>query len=62
MDPLDSRPEKDLGSEDFQRGYHGLPMHQFLSTLTDRCPPKSCPPLPSLLGQGEADPNKPCAP
>nr|XP_030113939.3 sperm-associated antigen 8 isoform X1 [Taeniopygia guttata] len=54
VNPLDSRPGKDLGSEDFQRGYHGLPIHQFLSSLTDSSPPKDCPPLRAvLLGQGQ---------
>ncbi|XP_031952713.1 sperm-associated antigen 8 [Corvus moneduloides] len=51
-DPLDSR--KDLGCEDFQRGYHGLPIHQFLSSLTDSSAPKYCPPTRVLLlGQGQ---------
>ncbi|XP_039565844.1 sperm-associated antigen 8 isoform X2 [Passer montanus] len=54
VDPLDSRPGKDLGSEDFQRGYHGLPIHQLLSSLTESSPPKDCPPLRAvLLGQGQ---------
>nr|XP_021410334.1 sperm-associated antigen 8 [Lonchura striata domestica] len=54
VNPLDSRPGKDLGSEDFQRGYHGLPIHQFLSSLTDSSPPKDCPPLRAvLLGKGQ---------
>ncbi|XP_036259181.1 sperm-associated antigen 8 isoform X2 [Molothrus ater] len=54
VDPLDSRPRKDLGSEDLQRGYDGLPIHQFLSSLTDSSPPKDCPPLRAvLLGQGQ---------
>ncbi|XP_063278314.1 uncharacterized protein LOC134563862 isoform X2 [Prinia subflava] len=54
VDPLDSRLGKDLGSEDFQCGYHGLPIHQFLSSLTDSSLPKDCPPLRALLlGQGQ---------
>ncbi|XP_071281734.1 sperm-associated antigen 8 isoform X2 [Agelaius tricolor] len=54
VDPLDSRPRKDLGSEDLQRGYDGLPIHQFLSSLTDSSPPKDCPHLRAvLLGQGQ---------
>ncbi|XP_068032291.1 uncharacterized protein [Anomalospiza imberbis] len=54
VDSLDSRPGKVLGSEDLQRGYHGLPIHQFLSSLTDSSPPKDCPPLRAvLLGQGQ---------
>nr|XP_014129302.1 sperm-associated antigen 8 isoform X1 [Zonotrichia albicollis] len=54
VDPLDSRPRKDLGSEDLQRGYDGLPIHQFLSSVTDSAPPKDCPTLRAvLLGQGQ---------
>ncbi|XP_059729816.1 sperm-associated antigen 8 isoform X3 [Haemorhous mexicanus] len=54
VDPLDSRPQKDLCSEDLQRGYNGLPIHQFLSSLTDSSLPKDCPPLRAmLLGQGQ---------
>ncbi|XP_015471020.1 sperm-associated antigen 8 isoform X1 [Parus major] len=54
VDPLDSRPQKDLGSEDFQHGYQGLPIHQFLSSLTDSSPRKDCPSLRALLlGQGQ---------
>lgn len=52
-----------MGCEDFQRGYHGLPIHQFLSSLTDSSAPKYCPPTRVLLlGQGEAEPPKPRAP
>ncbi|XP_058682208.1 WAS/WASL-interacting protein family member 3-like isoform X1 [Poecile atricapillus] len=54
VDPLDSRPQKDLGSEDVEHGYQGLPIHQFLSSLTDSSPPKDCPSLRALLlGQGQ---------
>ncbi|XP_005060508.1 PREDICTED: sperm-associated antigen 8 isoform X2 [Ficedula albicollis] len=53
VDPLDSQLGEDLGSEDFQHGYHGLPIHQFLSSLTDSSSPKDCPPLRVLLGQGQ---------
>ncbi|RMC16546.1 hypothetical protein DUI87_06483 [Hirundo rustica rustica] len=49
VDPLDSQPGKDLGSEDSQHDYHGLPIHQFLSSLTDSSLPKDCPPLRALL-------------
>lgn len=52
-----------MGCEDFQRGYHGLPIHQFLSSLTDSSAPEYCPPTRVLLlGQGEAEPPKPRAP
>ncbi|KAM7023679.1 sperm-associated antigen 8 [Acridotheres tristis] len=54
VDPLDSRLGKDLASEDLQPGYHGLPIHQFLSSVTDSSSPKDCPPARVLLlGQGQ---------
>ncbi|CAN8219880.1 unnamed protein product [Coccothraustes coccothraustes] len=54
VDPLDSQPRKDLCSEDLQRGYDRLPIHQFLSSLTDSSLLKDCPPLRAvLLGQGQ---------
>ncbi|XP_032941956.1 sperm-associated antigen 8 isoform X2 [Catharus ustulatus] len=54
VDPLDSRLGKDLDNEDFQHGYHSLPIHQFLSSLTDSSSPKDCPPpRVLLLGQGQ---------
>lgn len=63
VDPLDSRLGKHLDNEDFQHGYHGLPIHQFLSSLTDSSSLKDCPPpRVLLLGQGEADPKKPVHP
>ncbi|XP_057225525.1 sperm-associated antigen 8 [Malurus melanocephalus] len=54
VDPLDSRPQKHLGSKDSQQGYQGLPLHQLLSSNTDSTPPKDYAPLRALLlGQGQ---------
>ncbi|NXG24999.1 SPAG8 protein, partial [Grallaria varia] len=55
VDPLNSGLWQELGSEDStQRGYRGLPLHQFLSSITDSSTMDTyCPPHRTLLlGKG----------